>query len=157
MTEAERALERTEEALLGKGGDSLLDEEERRHVTVRLTDEGLVVDLFALPGSPLFDGSEPTGTLRNLVPAVGLALAGEAGRIAVGAHVPAEPVVTRSPAIWTLSSARAERVRLMLPRAGIGFDRIARIVGHGDGDPADEDPFSIRNERVEVILLRPGY
>jgi chemotaxis protein MotB len=153
-SELEGAKEKAEAALLGKGGESLLDEEERRHVTVRLTDEGLVIDLAALPDRPLFFNEEPTEVLRRLVPAVGKVLAGERGRIAVAAHVPSEPVMVQAPQVWDLSMSRAERVRLMLPRAGIPGGRVARVTGHGDREPAEDDPFAAGNERVEVILLR---
>ena len=50
----EAMLRELEEMLNGTGGESLLTENLMRHIVSRVTDEGLVVEVFALEGSPLF-------------------------------------------------------------------------------------------------------
>ena len=40
--------------LVGKGGDSLVQELIQKHITAKMTDEGLVVEISDLDGSPLF-------------------------------------------------------------------------------------------------------
>ena len=145
-----------EAALMGKGGDSLLEREEQRHVTLRLTDEGTVIELFDLPGRPLFDGAEPTALLRRILVQVAPLMRKDGARVALDAFTASEAIVTRAPRAWPLSTDRAQAVRAMLPRAGFPEDRIARLTGHADRAPADADPLSVRNNRIEIVLLRRG-
>lgn len=46
------SFQKIEDVLLGRGGESLVSDEAMRHVVTRLTDEGLVIDLFSLPDAP---------------------------------------------------------------------------------------------------------
>jgi chemotaxis protein MotB len=153
-TEEEATMEAVEAAILGKGGDSLLDEEALRHVSVRLTDEGLVVEFFALAGSPLFNGVEPTTVLTRLLASVAPEVNRLPNALAISAHTSTEPVVTLRPQAWPLSSERANAVRRALSGADISPDRVVRITGHADRRPATADPLSSRNDRVELVILR---
>ncbi|MCK0169056.1 OmpA family protein [Jannaschia sp. S6380] len=153
-TNADGELENLAAALMGKGGDSLLDEAELRHVSLRLTDEGLVVEFFALPGSPLFTKDRPTPLLRRLLASVASELRPRPNALAVEAHVAAEPVVTREPEVWARSMARAEALRRALGAAGIRSSRVARVTGHADRRPVTADRLSVRNDRVELVVLR---
>ncbi|WGH77721.1 flagellar motor protein MotB [Jannaschia ovalis] len=145
-----------EAALLGKGGDSLLDEEQLRHVTVRLSDEGLVIEFFDLPDRPLFEDNRPSPLLRGLLASVAPEVANRRNALAIDAHTAAEPVVTREPRAWSRSAARADAMRLILPEIGVADRRIARLTGHADRRPAAANPLSPRNNRVELTLLRGG-
>jgi chemotaxis protein MotB len=53
-----------------------------------------------------------------------------------------------------LSAERAQIVRELLVSDKTSEDRIARISGHADRKPATQDPTAVRNNRIEVILLR---
>ncbi|WP_179378521.1 flagellar motor protein MotB [Jannaschia marina] len=153
-TEEDRALEALEAAILGKGGESLVEEEVLRHVSIRLTDQGLVLEFFALPGSPLFDGEGPTALMTRLLRSVGPELAAVPNALAVEAFAAAQPVVTRDPQAWAASQSRADAVRRALPGAGVAGARVIRVTGHGDRRPVAEDPLSVRNNRVEIVVLR---
>ena len=153
-TEDDAALAELEEAIVGKGGESLLDEELLRHVAVRLTDEGLVLEFFALPGSPLFDGSVPLPLMDRLLASVAGDLRGVPNVLAVEAFVAAEPVVTLRPRAWDVSAARADAVRRSLPDVGVGDARVVRVTGHADRHPVARDPLSPRNDRIEIVVLR---
>ncbi|CTQ33634.1 flagellar motor protein MotB [Jannaschia rubra] len=143
-----------EAAIMGKGGDSLVDEELLRHVTVRLTDEGLVIEFFDLPGSPLFEGEEPTHLMSRLLASVAPALREHPNALAIEAYTAAEPVVTREPMVWPLSSARADAIRRALPEADVVDGRVVRVTGHADRRPAASDPLSSRNNRIEIVVIR---
>ena len=54
--------------LLGRGGESDVSEVTRRHILTRVTDEGLVVELFDLEGAPLFEegSNQPTPLMVEL-------------------------------------------------------------------------------------------
>ena len=150
------ALREIEDALLGRGGESLLSSEALRHVVTRVTDEGLVIEIFALPGAPLFDGDDRlrplTGEILDIVARLsGLVTNG----IAVAGHVPARPVVLSSGTPWRETAQRADLARARLQDGGADPTRFRRIAGHGDRVQVEGvDPASERNERIEVTLLR---
>jgi chemotaxis protein MotB len=152
------ALMAVEDALLGRGGESLLEEEALRHVVTRLTDEGLVIEIFARPGAPLWagegSGAEPRPVTLALLAAVARAAGLVTNPVAVAAHVPARPLMAAGTAPWDLSLARAARARLALDQAGLAAPRAARVTGHADRAPATADPTAPRNDRLEVTLLR---
>lgn len=153
-TEEDGKLEALEAAILGKGGDSLVDEDMLRHVTIRLTDQGLVIEFFSLPGSPLFVEGVPTQLMTALLTSVAPEITSIPNAIAIEAFAASEPVVTLDPQVWPLSQTRADAVRRVLPVAGISSDRVVRITGHADRRHVASDPFSERNNRIELIVLR---
>lgn len=153
-TEQDAALEALEAAIMGKGGDSLVDEEVLRHVTVQLTDRGLVLEFFALPGSPLFQGQQITPLMARLIASVGPELSALPNAIAIEAFTASEPVVTRDPQVWSRTQAWADAVRRALPDIGVSYDRVVRVTGHADRRPVANDPLSDRNNRIEIVVLR---
>ncbi|MDZ4136070.1 MAG: OmpA family protein, partial [Paracoccaceae bacterium] len=56
--------------------------------------------------------------------------------------------------VWNLSSARAQVVRDLIENAGIAPERMSRIGGFADRKPVTANPMAVRNNRIEVILLR---
>ena len=157
---ADAAMREVAEAVLGRGGDSVVEELDRRNVTVRLTDAGLVIEMFDLPGSPLFEPSAagapvPTPLLLRLLATVAGQAARTEGGVALDAHVSTAPLVVRDRPVWDASLARAQALRAALVRAGLDERRIRRMTGHGDRTAATEPAIAPRNNRVEVILLRP--
>lgn len=152
----EEALRALEEMLLGRGGESALRENELRHVVTRITDEGLVIELFALEGLPLFlRGTEaPTQLLEDLLAVVAQAARTVTNPVALAAHVSADPVVLAESPAWPLSAARADSVRRALGAKGLARERVRRVTGHADRSPVLRDPMAPRNNRVEIILLR---
>jgi len=158
--DAERADEvqfaKIEEMLFGRGGESNVTRETMRHVITRVTDEGLVIELFDLENAQLFkaDTDEPTDLLTQLVLLISAASKLVQNEIAVEGHTRAVPIVRAKNPVWDLSVARADQVRRMLEGEGIEAHRINRVTGHADKEPAVENPLAIRNNRLEVILLR---
>ncbi|MGR3465276.1 flagellar motor protein MotB [Limimaricola sp.] len=150
------ALRDIEEILLGRGGESLVAREALRHVVTRLTDEGLVIEIFARPGAPIFAPGDTvplpvTDTLLGLVAQAASLVENE---VAVAAHLAARPVVLADNPIWSLSSGRAEAARRTLEAAGLAPARMARVTGLGDRSPAPEGPAAPRSDRIEITLLR---
>lgn len=143
------------QALASAGGDSTVVELILEHIQTRLTDEGLVIEVFSRPGAPLFDEA---GTPVSWLPMLSDVLADLFGtvtnQLAVEAHVSTEPFVRASVDRFELSADRAARMRAMLETSGFPTSRLERITGHGDSSPIMDDPLSIRNERLELILLR---
>lgn len=145
-----------EAALKGRSGESMVSPEMLKHVLTRVTDEGLVIDIFATEGSPLFEAEtdKPTVLLRDLVRMIARVSATVVNDVAIGGHMRARPVVLRDNPVWGLSSDRATRVRVLLEQSGMAPKRMRRVTGHADRKPVVGNLMAVRNNRIEVILLR---
>ena len=149
MTEAQ-ALQAVAAALNGRGGESFVSDILSRHIVTRLSDEGLVVELFETDGARLFDGDQgATPLLNSLLSAVGEAFRLVSNDIAIEAHV-----ASGTPGPWVVSAGRADVVRARLTSIGLPPERIERLTGFGAGQPVMRNEAAPRNNRVEIILLR---
>lgn len=151
----EPTLAEIEAQLLARAGESMTMESLKRHVVTRVTDEGLVIELFDMPDAPLFaaETAEPMPVTSALLPVIADVVALARNRIAVNGHLRAYPAPLAENPVWDLSASRAQTVRAMLEHK-VGAARMARITGHADRKPATADPTAIRNNRIEVVLLR---
>jgi len=152
----DEALASLEDRLLGRSGESMVEDNVFRQIITEVTDEGLVIELFALEGSPLFrtDGVTPAPLLQDMAIVLSHNLQILDNYIAVEAHVRARPVVVQNNPVWDESTKRADIMRLLMVQKGTSSQRFRKITGHADTDPADFDPMSVRNNRIEVIVLR---
>lgn len=152
----EAALREAEQRLLAFTGESAISDRLRRHVVTRLSDEGLVIELFDTAEGSLFtkDTAVPSPLLRDLIAVVAEVAALATNRIAVNGHVRSYPLPLRHDPSWDLSSARAEAARALLAAAPLEKGRLHRVTGYADRRPASADPTIPRNNRIEVVLLR---
>lgn len=152
----QKAMEELDAALKAVGGESMTMERLLRHVVTRLTDEGLVVEVFDLPDSALFDEgtAEPRQVLRDLSVVVSEVFALAENRVAVQGFVKTYPITLIDNPVWDLSAQRAQSARNLLEQAGTIPARIHRITGFADRKPAVSDPMAYRNNRLEFVLLR---
>ena len=153
--EAEKLAE-IQDFLIGGGGESFLAENMRKHVVTRLTGEGLVIELHDSSEASMFvEGTaKPYRILLDLVRLVSEATNLVRNKIAVEAHVRSAPVVMLAPQSWEVSSQRANVVRSLLEKHGTASERLARVTGHADRELVSSDPRDIRNNRIEIIVLR---
>jgi chemotaxis protein MotB len=150
---SDSALAAVAEALLGHSGESMFRELLQRHIVTRITDEGLVIEIFDTDTAPLFraDGT-PGQELRALMPAIVSALALVENPLAIDSHVATRPEA--QPSAWERSLARGSDVQRLLEELGFPPARIARLTGRADRNPVTTDPAATRNNRVEIIVLR---
>jgi chemotaxis protein MotB len=150
---SDSALAAVAEALLGYSGESMFRELLQRHIVTRISDEGLVIELFDTDTAPLFraDGT-PGQELRALLPAIVSALALVENPLAIDSHVAVRPEA--QPSAWERSLARGSGIQRLLEELGFPPGRIARLTGRADRDPVTTDAASTRNNRVEIIVLR---
>ncbi len=150
------ALHDIEETLLGRGGESLLSEKALRHIVTRLTDEGLIIEIFDLDDARLFvdDTAVPTEVASEIAATLARVFALVRNPVAISGHTAARSVVVQQSQVWTLSTDRAEKIRQLLEGGGFPAERVARITGFADRKPVVADPSAIRNNRIEIILLR---
>ncbi len=150
------ALLDVETTLLGLGGESLIQQEALRHVVTKLTDEGLIIEVFARENAPLFldGGSVPAPVLIDLTQMFASVFDLVTNPVAIAGHSRSLPVVIADRRLWDISNGRAETVRLLLEEGGLDVERIARTTGHADRDLARSQALSVRNNRIEITLLR---
>ena len=151
-----KALEDIEEVLTGNSGESMVSDLARRHIVTELTDEGLVIELFDTEGEPLFEPgcAEPTALAREIVDMLSGVFGLVTNGIAVEGYVAARPVVLAENTNWEVSGARADAMRRLLEGAEVPPERVKRVTGHADRRPAALNPMAVRNNRIELILLR---
>ena len=149
-------LKALEEMLTGSSGESMVSDGVLRHIITKVTDEGLMIELFDIEGDPLFfEGSDrPTPVMRELSLMMADVFALVKNGLAIDAHVRAQPVVVARNPNWELSAARADATRKMLEEAGLKPERVQRVTGHADRQPASANPMATRNNRIVLVLLR---
>ncbi|MCR8724345.1 flagellar motor protein MotB [Frigidibacter sp. ROC022] len=151
-----RAFGAIERALSAQSGESMAADRTLRHIVTRVTDEGLIIELFDLEGDPLFeaDGITPTPLLVDLADVLARVFDLVGNPVAVNGHVRSYPVVLARDPVWPLSWERAGALRALIVEAGLDDRRFTRVAGFADRDPVAVNPASVRNNRLEVILLR---
>jgi len=153
-----KALKKVQDQLLGRSGESMVSNDGMRHIVTRVTDLGLIVELFDTPGSPLFEpGTDtPTDTMRELSAMIAGVFGLVKNQIAVNGFVRAHPLVLRRDPSWDLSMRRAQATRELIESDGVVAGRVQRVTGYADHKLAARDPMAVRNNRLELILLRKG-
>ena len=152
------ALEEIAKQLSAQTGDSMISDLLRRHVITRLTDEGLIVEVFDIPDAPLFDAQDnPTPVFNDVLMAITEVFRLADNKIAIQGHTAAVPLVARVNPVWERSAKRADRTRQTLINLGLKDVRMQRVSGFADRKPVAQNTLSIRNNRIEVILLRNKF
>lgn len=144
------------EALKARGGESMAKLASERHVVTRLSDEGLVIEVFDTDDSLLFlpGTASPTPELLGTLATIGELLQLVTNDIAVGAFLARRPVVFRPGPVWDLTTSRADVTRAALEHSGLNPERVQRVTGYGDRKPVERNTTSLRNNRVEITVLR---
>ncbi|SHI99978.1 flagellar motor protein MotB [Wenxinia saemankumensis] len=150
------ALREIERMLVGAGGESLVSDRALRHVVTRLTDEGLVIEVYSLPGEPIFapGTAEPTDPTREVLGMVARVARLVTNPVRIESHLATRPVTLADNPVWDLSHDRAEEARLQLEAGGIATARIEQVAASADREPVTDDPSEPRNERLQIILAR---
>ncbi|MEL7165051.1 MAG: flagellar motor protein MotB [Pseudomonadota bacterium] len=145
-----------EERLLGQGGESKVMENELQHIVTRITDEGLVIEVFSLETAPLFEGNtdRPTPLLRSLAALIVDTAQTVKNEVAIEGHVEAQPIVLADSTVWQRSMDHATVMRQLMETAGLRPARVQRVTGHADREPSVNNTMAIRNNRLEIVLLR---
>lgn len=154
--EQNRQFESLNELLLGFGGESEVMENLLEHIVTRITDEGLVIEVYSRDQFQIFEGdtATPTQLLRDLTILISQVSKTVTNDIAIGAHVRARALVFKENPVWDLSQERATQMRLLLEGNGIAQERVLRVTGHADREPVVRNPMALRNDRIEIVLLR---
>ncbi len=149
-------LQSLSEMLTGRSGESMVSDQAARHIITKVTDEGLVIELFDLPGEPLFlpDTTQPTAIMTELTGMMARVFKLVKNGVAVSGFVRSQPIVLASNPVWELSASRADMTRELLGASGLPPERVQRVTGNADRGPVARNPMAVRNNRIELILLR---
>lgn len=142
--------------LKAASGEVLLADDLMRHIETRVSDEGLIIDVFARDGAPIFaSGSAvPEPRLDALLGIVARVLSLVGNDISIEGHTDATPFGRAAYTNWELSTDRANASRRSLERQGLNPNRMVRITGRADRDPITEDSTDSRNRRIVITVLR---
>lgn len=145
-----------EEMLSARSGESMVSEEAARHITTRVTDEGLIIEVFDLEGLPLFEAEtvQPTNIMEEIVDVLASIFKLVKNEVAVNGHTKSYPIVLADNPVWDLSTRRAGHIRELLQKDGLPPGRLQRVTGFADRKPRVSNLTSVRNNRIEIILLR---
>ncbi len=140
----------------GNTGESWVEDPLLKHVSTHITDEGLIIDVFDLPDSPLYEPgtNQPTKKLYALLEMISRVLGTVTNQIAITGHVDVEPEVEGGPDGFALTGGRALIANAVMVEHGIAADRFARLTGASDRKPVGEGAPAYRNRRLEITLLR---
>lgn len=127
------------------------------HMLIKMSPEGLVVELVDSESTPLFKvgSSEPSDVLIQLLDHVAGSFTRFGNDIKIVGHTDSRRY--RNDALydnWNLSADRANAARRLLLREGVNPARIREVSGKADTDPLIlEDPSAAQNRRISITLL----
>jgi len=158
QAEFDRLAKEIEKALTATSGESMVSEQLARHIVTKVTDEGLIVEFFDLETEPLFapDTATPEPILGEIAQMLTRVFGLAKNNVAINGFTRAYPSMLRENPVWDLSTARAQAMRALMESSGFDPARIERVSGYADRKPAIEAAMSVRNNRLEMILLRNG-
>lgn len=138
----------------GDSGESTVADDLLKHVNTRITDEGLIIEVFDLPSSPLFivNTEAPSDKMLLLLDMIADVIGIVSNSVAILGHT--DEVKLDGGDRFILSTQRAHFSRQRLASAGVSADRIARVAGYANRSPSQPSAGVIRNRRIEIILLR---
>ncbi|MEM8935947.1 MAG: flagellar motor protein MotB [Pseudomonadota bacterium] len=150
------ALNALQEDILQK---ALQDESEGllSHIQTRITDEGLVIELVEVDGSPLFElgSTRPSRTMEQLLNVVASTISLVNNKVAIVGHTDSRGFRNRVDYTnWELSSDRANVARRLMVKSGLESTQISAVSGKADSEPLTADPLAPQNRRISITLLR---
>lgn len=153
----EDELAELESLLLGRSGESDVADDLLSHIVTRVTEEGLVIDVFAKEGNPLFEAgsANPTDRMREILEMISGVLGLIKNPLQITGHTDGTPFASGDLDNWILSADRANAVRRVFLGTSVEADRFNRIIGEADRNLALPDlPEDPRNRRITMTILR---
>ncbi|WP_300380620.1 flagellar motor protein MotB [Henriciella sp.] len=127
------------------------------HMLVKMTPEGIVLEIVESDSSPLFDlgQSDPTGLLENLLGAVSGSLSRFENDIKIVGHTDSRQYKQGGGYDnWNLSADRANTARKLLLAGGLPAGRLKEVSGRADTDLLKPDnPAAPENRRISITIL----
>lgn len=129
-------------------------------VNVKITEDGLVIDLADAEGGLMFDesSSEMNETLTRVLEKLAPVLARVPNNVEISGHTDSKPFPAGSKKTnWDLSYERANAAREVMTRSGLRPKQLTKVEAMADSEPINrEDPDDPRNRRLSILVKRRG-
>lgn len=128
------------------------------HIQVKLSPEGIIMELVDSEDVPLFEVGEsrPTELLVTLVKTVSESFGAFGNSVKIVGHT--DSLSFRNDTTfdnWDLSTERANVARRLLVENGFPLIRIQEVSGRADTDLLiAEDPYAAQNRRISITLMK---
>jgi len=133
-------------------------QEVAQNLLIDMTPEGLRIQIIDQEGKPMFPvaSAQPLPEAIKLLKLVSTVIQDMPNMISVRGHTDARPFgIGANYTNWELSADRANASRRVMTTAGLDIKRIENVMGKGAREPLIvEDPFSPKNRRITVMLLK---
>jgi chemotaxis protein MotB len=127
-------------------------------VPIRLTEEGLLIEVIDKDKQAFFDLSSATvkPLMRQVLTTIVNQLHGTSHELVIGGHTDARPFQNdKYYSNWDLSTQRALNTRRILEELGLPSERIEKVVGHADRHlRVPGDPLSSENRRISILIRK---
>ena len=129
----------------------------KQYVDIKLTDEGLKIDLLEAKESLFFDSGSAKikPSTKKLLGKIAAELEKLPNRVIIEGHTDSRPLArTDGYTNWELSADRANSARRVMEEAGIRPDQIAEVRGLAATQPRDPaHPEHFSNRRVSIVVM----
>jgi chemotaxis protein MotB len=127
-------------------------------IQLEITPDGLQIQIVDDQKRPMFDSGSALVKpyMREILREIGTALNGVNNRISLSGHTDATPYGNgdRGYGNWELSADRANASRRELVVAGMGDEKLARVVGMASSSLLDpKNPTNAINRRISILVL----
>jgi chemotaxis protein MotB len=128
----------------------------RDQIEIRVTAEGLRIELVERSGSSFFDNGSAVlrGESEQILTVIARELAALPNDVAVEGHTDSRPYVNgHDYSNWELSSDRANAARRVMDRSGLRARQVRAVRGFADTElHITKDPLDPRNRRVSILV-----
>lgn len=148
--EAAAQLEALNEALKEENADLA------EHINLKLSPEGLVIELIDGSETPLFaiGNATPSTILEQLLDIVSESFANIENNLKIVGHTDSRAYAGDATySNWELSTDRANTARRLLVKKGFPQYQIAEVSGKADTDPFGKNPLDHQNRRISITVL----
>ena len=129
----------------------------KQYVDIKLTDEGLKIDLLEAKGSLFFDSASAKikPSTKKLLSKLTAELRKLPNKVIIEGHTDSRPLNrTDGYTNWELSADRANSARHVMETAGMRADQIAQVRGLAATQPRDPaHPEHFSNRRVSIVVM----
>lgn len=132
----------------------------KQYVDIKLTNEGLKIDLLEAKESLFFDSASARvkPEARQLLSRIAKELSKLPNKIIIEGHTDSRPLArTDGYTNWELSADRANSARKVMEDAGLNEKQIAQVRGFAATQPRDPlHPAHFSNRRVSIVVVLSG-
>ncbi len=124
-------------------------------IEMKLTDEGLKIELMETPKGTFFENGKaiPTDTLTQLLGVMAVEIAKLPNPIMIEGHTDGTPYAAGTYGNWELSADRANMARRLMEAHGVREDQVVEVRGYADRNlRKPNEPQDASNRRVTVLV-----